>query len=549
MSRPEFMTNADAVWIGMEESTNLMVVSGLLQFDDVVDFQRLRQIIENRLLIYNRFKQKVVQPGLPLAPLMWEADKQFDLSAHIRRVALPSPANETALQQMVGELISTPLDSTKPLWQLHLIENVGSGSAILARIHHAIADGLALVMVLLSMADFAPDAPARPAPDKDKKKGKSGIVGDLKKQLADTTTAVSKLSNKVMSEGIETLKNPSRAVEYAQKGSEGARAASRVLMQTADPKTLFKGKLGVSKKVAWSSALRLNDVKVIKNQLGGGVNEVMITAVAGGLRRYLIAKGETVDGLTIRAALPMNLRQQKEMGKLGNKFGVLFVPLPIGLARAEARLAAVSLSMTEMKNSDETIATFGIQKGIGLTPHDIQSELMKQFNAKATAVLSNIPGPPMSLYVAGSKIRHLMVWMPQIGRVSLGLTLLTYAGKVFVGVKTDSGVISDPEAIIQNIDAEFKTLLDLAQEAEEEISDAKGATTPMGGPVMQPEKVNPQDLIKIKGVGPALAKRLADAGYTTIEKIARSSNDQVAIAIGVGYAQASKIIDAAKSIL
>ena len=463
MARPEMITNSDAVWITMEDSTNLMMVSALLLFDDIVDHNRLKQLIENRLLTFKRFKQKVIQPSLPLAPLFWENDKHFNVDAHVHRVALPSPGDKAELQRMVSQLISTPIDQTKPLWQVHIIENYGNGSAILTRMHHAIADGLALVMVLLSLADFAPDAPPRPPKEPKVNKENQGILSGLIKQASSTVTAVSKLSTSLLSEGMETIKNPSRALDLAQKGADGAKAASHILLQSPDSKTLFNGKLGVAKQVAWSRAIPLGDVKTIKNKLGGGVNEVLVTAVTGALRNYMMAHGEAVQGVTIRAAMPMNLRTQKEMGKLGNKYGVVFIPLPLGIEKPEERLAKVSETMAEMKNADETLVTFGIQKGIEFAPHDLQSELLKLFGARATAVISNIPGPPMPLYIAGSQIKQLMFWMPQTGRVGISLSMVSYAGQVFIGVAADLGLIPQPNEIIDAVYKEIDTLLDLSK--------------------------------------------------------------------------------------
>lgn len=463
--RPEMLANSDAVWISMEEPTNLMIVSGLLLFDEVVDHVRLKQVIHNRLLSFKRFRQRVMQPPVPLSPLFWEDDPHFNIDTHITRMALPSPGDEGELEQMISRLISTPLDQTKPLWQVNIIENYGEGSALLVKMHHALADGLALVMILLSLADFAPDAPPRPPkPDGEKKNNGGGVLSSLIKQASSTVTAVSKMTSNLMSEGMETVKNPSRAIDLAQKGTESARLASQLLRQPADPKTSFKGKLGVRKKVAWSNAIPLNDVKAIKNGLNSGVNEVIIAAVAGALRTYHFNHGQPVQNIPIRAAMPVNLRSSDEMGKLGNKYGVLFVPLPIQLDTAVARLAEVTSSMAQMKEADETVITFGLQKGMEYTHHDLQSELMKLFGARATAVFSNIPGPPMPLYIAGSKIKQLIFWMPQTGKTGLGISVVTYAGQLFLGVATDEGLVPFPDEIVTAFVEEIDSLKSIVEE-------------------------------------------------------------------------------------
>ncbi|HEX6387272.1 MAG TPA: wax ester/triacylglycerol synthase domain-containing protein, partial [Anaerolineae bacterium] len=142
MSKTEPLSNVDAAWLGMEHPTNLMMVSGVLTFNEPLDFERLKAVIQHRLLNFERFRQRVVQSRIPLAPAYWETDPNFDLDAHVHRIALPAPGDKAALQDMVSDLTSTPLDFSKPLWQMHVIENYGSGCAVMTRLHHCIADGI-----------------------------------------------------------------------------------------------------------------------------------------------------------------------------------------------------------------------------------------------------------------------------------------------------------------------------------------------------------------------------------------------------------------------
>jgi WS/DGAT/MGAT family acyltransferase len=365
---------------------------------------------------------------------------------------------------------------------------------------------------------------------------------------------VSKVANQALKEGLDTVKNPQKARALAQKGAEGAQAAGRVLRQSPDPKTIFKGKLSPTKKVAWSKPIPLRDIKTIKNALNSGVNEVLTTAVSGALRHYMNDHGQFTSQ-NIRAVMPMNMRSSKEMGKLGNKFGFVFVPLPIGEEEIKARLDSVTADMAALKNSDETVATFGIQKGIEFTPHDIQAQLVKQFGGRATAVMSNIPGPPMPLYMAGSKVSELMFWMPHTGDLGLGISMLSYAQQVYFGVSVDNNLVADPSEIIDGIYAEIDALLALStqpapkpdpvpavEEVEEEIDEEEIVVV-----VEQETAVSePDDLTAIKGVGSALAAKLQAAGFTTIAEIGAAELTAVAQAIGGSEARAQKIIDAAR---
>ncbi len=474
----EPLTNVDAAWLGMEDPTNLMMVSGILTFDKPINMDHLKAILKYRFLKFERFRQRVVQPKLPLASPYWETDSNFSLDAHLHRVALPEPGDQTALQTLASDLMSTPLDFSKPLWQMHVIENFGEGCAIMVRLHHCIADGIALTSVLLALTDFSADSPWPKADDNDDSGEEeslfSGAVGALFKQARSAAKSARELTGKVLHEGLEAIIAPAKAVDLAIQGTDNALAFSRLVLRTPDPKTIFKGELGVAKRATWSRPLPLKQIKTIKNVTGGTVNDVLVSALAGSLRRYLISRGQPVDGLTFRAFVPVNIRSNEEMTQLGNKFSLVFLPLPIGLADPLDRLNFVREHMDNLKKSPEIPVAFSILKGIGMSPAELQEVMVTMFGSKATAVLTNVPGPPIPLYFAGSKISGLMFWVPQSGRVSLGLSILSYAGKVFLGVASDAGLVPDPQTIIDGFYAEYEALLELVEQAKEIEQEQKG---------------------------------------------------------------------------
>ncbi|VAW41494.1 Wax ester synthase/acyl-CoA:diacylglycerol acyltransferase, partial [hydrothermal vent metagenome] len=334
-----------------------------------------------------------------------------------------------------------------------------------------IADGMALVFVLLSLTDMMPGVPP-PTGDgqmdetADKKEGLSNALNALVQQGAKTVGAMWQTSGKVASEGLEALINPAHAMELALKGTDTAVAAGRLFLRSPDPKTLFKGKLGVAKRATWSKPLPLRDVKAIKNVTGSTVNDVLVSALTGGLRRYMLHKGADVEGLNFRAAVPVNLRSPEEMGTLGNKFGIVFLSLPVGIGDPLERLQEVHKRMIALKNSKEALVSMGILNAMGLSPNELQGTLVKMFGSKTTAVMTNVPGPPMPLYMAGQKIEGLMFWVPQTGRVSLGISIISYANKVFLGIASDAGLVPDPDLILEGFYDEFEILMTLMQEAK-----------------------------------------------------------------------------------
>lgn len=462
MAKVEFMSPVDVAWLSMEEPTNLMMVNAVMAFDQPIDMDRIRQVLEYRWLRYGRFRQRIVRPPVPFLRPYWEDDPHFNLDLHLHRIALPAPGDHGALQDLVSDLMSTPLDFSRPPWQFYVIEGYGSGCAIMGRLHHCLADGMALVAVLLSMTDFRPDAPLVPGepvgelPD-------SGVLGGLTRDLGRTASAVRSLAGRAASEARAALGDGDRAVELGEMGAGMGLAAGRLLARSADPRTRLKGKLGVMKRAAWSHAIPLDDIKLIKNALGGTVNDVLVTAVSGGLRRYLVAAGDDVSQLEFRAAVPVNLRTDSDGGKLGNKFGLVFLTLPVSIEEPLMRLTEVRRRMQDLKRSAEAPVTLGILGAMGVGNDAFREFVVRTLEPKATIVLTNVPGPPIPLYLAGQRIREMMFWVPQAGRLGVGISILSYAGRVYLGIATDAGLVPDPEKVLDGFYAELDRLKVLAR--------------------------------------------------------------------------------------
>jgi diacylglycerol O-acyltransferase / wax synthase len=434
----------DAAWLRMEDPTNLMMVTGVLLFDGRLDQRRLRAVVEERLLAFPRFRQRVQEPPLGVGVPSWVHDTRFDLDSHLRRIALPEPGDKAALEAYVSEVMSTPLDFTKPLWQFVVVEHAG-GSALVSRIHHAIADGIALVRVLLSLTDTTA-RPRRRRPDH---------PPDLE---AAGGSSLLRAGGWLAQAGFGLVREPGQALRAAGVGADAAATLARVALMAPDPPTALKGPLGVMKRAAWSEPIPLDEVKAAGVRAGGTINDVLVTAAAGALRRYLAGRGDDVEGLDVRAAVPVNLRPLDEAHRLGNQFGLVFLGLPIGIEEPDARLAEVKRRMDELKSSLQPVVAFGALTAIGYLPPPLQPLPIQFFGSKASLVLTNVPGPRERLYLAGEPLRRAMFWVPQSGRLGLGVSILSYAGEVLVGVASDVGLVPDPETIVEGFQAELEAL-------------------------------------------------------------------------------------------
>lgn len=453
--RSETFSAVDAAWLHIDTPTNMAMITGVMMFDEPLDYDRVRATFECRLATIERYRQRVKEPRMRVGLPRWETDPHFDLDAHVSRISLPPPGDRAALQILAGELMSTPLDYSRPLWHMHVVDHYGTGSAIISRQHHCIADGLALVQVLLSLADADPDAPW-PEPVQTSPRRRSGLFASMLKPAAELVGNTWGLAGTLVDQGLETLARPSRIFDGALLGTSATLALSKLLLLDPDPQTVFKGKCGIEKRTVWSEPIKLESVKTVGRVMESTVNDVLIAAAVGALGRYLERHGESGEHLDIRAMVPVNLRSMDDLEKLGNHFGLVLLPLPVGLKDPKRRLRVLKQRMDEIKESAEAVVAFGILNAIGMTPVQIERLLTNFFASKATAVMTNVPGPREVLYLAGKPLREIMFWVPQPAQLGMGISILSYAGNVVVGVATDVGLVPDPESIISDFHDEFE---------------------------------------------------------------------------------------------
>lgn len=529
----EDMSNVDTAWLRMEQPNNLMMITGVFVFDQPLDFERFSATLEQRFLCFDRFRQRVVETR---RGYRWEADPHFDIANHLHHIALPAPGDQAALQNLVSDLMSMPLDFSKPLWQFHLVEGYQGGTAWICRLHHCIGDGIGLMRVLLAMADQSPDAAWQPPEEPEEAQRSRSPWRIITGPATAAIGATRRMTGAVVSGGIDLVSNPSQAMDYARFGTETTMALGRLLLLPPDPKTIYKGPLEVPKRAVWSQPISLPKVKAIGRATGSTVNDVLLSAVAGALRRYAETHGQEVEGLNVRGVIPVNLRQESARIELGNRFGLFFLSLPLGIDDPLDRLFEVKRRMDDLKGSQEAVVVFGILNAIGMAPSEIENLVITIFGAKATAVMTNVPGPRQPIYFAGAAVREMMFWVPQSGHLGLGVSIFSYNDQVWLGVATDQSLTPDPETIVSYYGQEIDHLYALTQQAADQ-SPQDSAPAPDDAPPTARVDLPPEtpaagpagdDLTRLVGIGPAFAGRLAAGGITTFAALAASTPDALA---------------------
>ncbi len=450
------MSAVDTAWLRMDRPHNLMMISGVMMFSERIALRRLRQVIRQRFLVFKRFGQRAVETA---AGAFWETDPEFNLDNHVVRVELPGRAGRRELQTYVSRLACTPLDPSRPMWQFHLIDNYEGGSALVMRMHHSYADGIALVRVMLSMTDATPNGPpAMPFAPLPRRTEPEDSLGHLLSPLSGLMKMAKVLGSALIDQGSAILDDPGKVMALAGQGTAITAELAKLALMPEDSATRFKGQPSVGKRVAWADPLRLREVKAVGKALGASVNDVLLSCVAGALRGYLVDKGDKVTDVMVRALVPINLRPMEKAYKLGNRFGVVFLDLPIGIENPVERLYAVRANMAALKDSLQPLLTLGLLAAAGVAPKVLQDQLVTVLARNATAVMTNVPGPQQPLYLAGGKIERFLFWVPQSGNIGMGVSILSYNGEVQFGLITDRGLCPDPERVIARFAPEFEKL-------------------------------------------------------------------------------------------
>lgn len=438
----ERMSPVDTAWLHMDEPGNPADIVSLMTFDERVSYEGLSRTVEERLLKYDRFKQRVVEiDGHPC----WEEDTTFRLERHVTHQSVDRPLNAEVLAELVAELGNQRLDADRPLWAIHLVDGSSGGSAIVSRLHHCIADGFALAHAMIKLADREDGTPME-AVMKPADQGEHEPLLDV-----------------LVHEAAEIARHPSHALDIAKQGAALAKSLGHLLFVPFNRRTFLKRELSGRRKMAWSSGLDLETIKAIGRSRGATVNDVLLGAMTGALRRFLAEGGEPVDEFMIRAIIPVNLRPihwiEEMDDSMGNRFGLVFLDLPIHETTTQGRFKALKERMDALKNTPEAFVAFGILNAMGHATATIEHIVNEVFGLKASLVVTNVPGPREPLFIDGKRLRDVMFWVPHPAKLGLGLSILSYAGKVIVGVRADEAVTKNPGRLVQLFEEEASRML------------------------------------------------------------------------------------------
>ena len=441
MDKP--LERIDHIMWDADTPDSIATIAGIMTFKRPLNKVRMKEIVEKRLLRYERFQNTViVKDGSP----MWHFDENFQLDNHIHHIALPGKGGYKELQECVSDLISHPLDYNRPLWDIHVIDNYKNGTALLWRVHHVIGDGMALVKVIFSLTGISAKDSIAVFGEHDKPKPQK--VKDQVEYIVD-------LGVSLYEDAMHLFGNPHLLRDTLQRNWQLAREVGD-LFRNRKANHLYKGEPGQSKKAAWSEPLPLKTFKKLSKHYGVKINDIMLATVAGAMRKHLMRHKEKInDG--VKVVIPVNLRREGDVNSLQNDFSFITVELPVHIASFAERAAFIKEKTAALKPSaNSMLMTEMIHIVADYTPLKAKQKLLGFLGKSIAGVVTNVPGPKHPIYLGGGKVEDLMFWVPHTVPLGVGVSLMSYNEKVYMGIVTDNVLVKDPDIIVKAFASELK---------------------------------------------------------------------------------------------
>lgn len=440
---------------------SLVVFEGEPLFDETgrLRIEDFRDHVASRLHLVPLFRKKLMHVPFGQGRPVWVDDPDFDVAYHVRVTALPSPGNEEQFKLLCSRLQSHLLDRSKPLWEIWVVEGLEGGRVgMIQKTHHALVDGISGVDVATVLLDFSPEVADYPREEWIPAPAPNPIqllVESLQQRATEPTEIIRSVR--------AAFRGPRRVL---QRTAELATSFATYLRpETVAPKTSINQRVGLHRRFE-TVRTSLDDVKTTKNTLGGTVNDVVLAAVAGGLRQLLLSRGEDVTGVKLRAMVPVSVRDESERMKLGNRVSAMFASLPVGEEDALARLRVVQAATRELKDRKQAVGAEFLVAMTQYAPQTLLSLASRLAHRQrfANLVITNVPGPQQPLYVMGAEMLEAFPAVPLVGNTSICVAILSYNGALNLGLMGDRDTCPDLHVLAESIEKSFAELRQLARD-------------------------------------------------------------------------------------
>ena len=453
---PDRLTGLDASFLALEKAGAHMHVGSVLVFDgDPPAYEDLLELIESRLHQVPRYRQKLAFPPLAQARPVWVDDPHFNVGYHVRHTALPAPAGEHELRRLAGRVFAQQLDRSKPLWEIWLVDRVGDDSfALVCKTHHALVDGISGVDIMAVLFDLERDPPERdPGPTWYPRPEPSGTT-----LFADAVADYAGAPLHAARAAAGALAAPREATGGIARTLAGLASMAAAGLGGA-PESPLNTRIGPHRRFAWVEA-DLERFKAVKNALGGTINDVVLTVVAGALRSHLERRGRDPAGQELKAMVPVSIRSEDQRGALGNQVAAIYAPLPVGLADPVERFRTVNEALGDLKSSAQAIGAERLTQMAGFAAPTIldQAARLQARQRLFNVTVTNVPGPQFPLYLLGHKLDAFYPMVPLVLNTALGIAIMSYDGRLFFGLLGDYDAMADLDDLAADLDAAIDEL-------------------------------------------------------------------------------------------
>jgi diacylglycerol O-acyltransferase len=460
MSVTDRLTGLDSSFLHLErDGTQMHVASTTLFEGPAPPYLDFRDHIESRLHLVPRFRQKIRFVPFGQGRPVWVDDPHLNLAYHVRHTSLPEPGSEQQLRTLAARIFSQQLDRSKPLWEIWLIEGLKGGRfAVVGKTHHAMVDGVSGVDITTVLYDAEKEPDETPTPPE----GWAPKPEPNGAELLAEALVERAIYPREIARGLRWIvRGPRRAL---RKAADAAIAAgSFAWTGIAAPQSPFNFDVGTHRRFAWVRA-SLADIKQVKNELGGTVNDVILTAVAGGLGRYMRSRGHATDGLELRAMVPVSVRTAEQHGALGNQVTAMMASLPIWCEDPKRRMEIVSQSMGDLKQSKQAVGASLLTQLADFAPPTIagQAARLQSRQRFFNLVVTNIPGPQFPLYVMGRRMERVFPMVPLAKNQGVCIGIMSYDGQVNFGLIGDYDGMPDLDDLAKDLDDSINELIEAA---------------------------------------------------------------------------------------
>ncbi len=455
------LSAVDTAFLEQEGDATHMHIGGIAIFaGPPPGIDAVMEHIRSRLHLVPRYRQKLARPPLQSGRPVWIDDPHFNLAYHVRHTALPAPGDEERLRGLASRLFAQRLDRTKPLWEIWVVEGLDGGRfALISKTHHALVDGISGVDLVTALFDLTPEV-------RDEPPGEEWVPRPEPSQaqlLASAARGAVDRTLEVAGDTAGAVTSPQRALGAVRSAIEGVGEVAWTGLN-APPPTPFNVPIGPHRRLVTVQA-SLADYKSIKNALGGTVNDVVLAVVAGGLRRFLGARGAPVDELELRACVPVSVRTEAQRGTLGNRLTQILAPLPVYVEDPVERLEVVRAAMDGLKESKQALGAETIAGMQGFAPPTIlaQASRLNFSNRFYNLLVTNIPGPQIPIYLLGRKLESLYPIPFLAGERALAIAIMSYDGALDYGLLGDLDALPDLDLLADGIEASADELLRAAR--------------------------------------------------------------------------------------